>query len=288
MNLKEYKYLRSVSLIVNSETGKALDLSGLRISFSVTKGDFSSPNHAEISVFNLSDETASKIRKEYKEIILSAGYNDGLGLIFRGNIRRYWIGGQWGLDYDKTPTDNIMTFSCLDGDSQLQKSFVCMSMKSGSTQEDTLSELEKALKENGIFEGQKTELPKGETLPRGKVLFGNVSDLLTDYSRNVSASWSIQDGRLVVLSSRKLLPTEEMVFSAENGLIGMPKRSDRMIEFSTLLENRLRIGSNVRVKGVQGFYEIAGRVVTIEHKGDTHGPEWVTNVRALVSDVTEQ
>lgn len=288
MNLKEYKYLRSVSLIVNSDTGKALDLSGLRISFSVTKGDFSSPNHAEISVYNLSDETAAKIRKEYKEIILSAGYNDGLGLIFRGNIRRYWIGGQWGLDYDKTPTDNIMTFSCLDGDSQLQKSFVCMSMKSGATQEDTLNELEKALKENGIFEGQKTELPKGETLPRGKVLFGNASDLLTDYSRNVSASWSIQDGRLVVLSSRKLLPTEEMVFSAENGLIGMPKRSDRMIEFSTLLENRLRIGSNVRVKGVQGFYEIAGRVVTIEHKGDTHGPEWVTNVRALVSDVTEQ
>ena len=288
MELREYKYLRSCSLILNSKTGKALDLSGLRVSFSVTKGDYSSPNHAEISVYNLSDETIAKVRHDYKEVILSAGYSDKLGLIFRGDIRRFWIGGQWGIEYDKTPTDKILTLSCLDGDSALKKSFLCKSISAGSTFETTLKECEDVLEENGIGRGIKSNLPPGEALPRGKAFFGSVSNCLSSFSRNTDSTWSIQDGRLFVLSQNKISKSEEMVFSPEHGLIGNPKRGDRMVEFSTLLENRISVHDNVRIKGVQGIYEITGRVVTIQHKGDTHGNEWITNIKAVISDVTEE
>jgi hypothetical protein len=68
--------------------GDGVKTSALRVAFQVQKGDSESPNGAVIRVWNLSDETLLRSRKEFDRVILQAGYQDNYGLIYSGDVMR--------------------------------------------------------------------------------------------------------------------------------------------------------------------------------------------------------
>ena len=80
------QYLRTCKLIVYGSDLDGLDLSELRIKFSVKRSDTMTPNVADIRVYNLEEKTALRIRKEFTKVVLQAGYEGNYGVIFQGNI----------------------------------------------------------------------------------------------------------------------------------------------------------------------------------------------------------
>jgi hypothetical protein len=61
--------LRRCSLIVSDTSGNGLDLSNLRVKFTVEQADLSTarPNTAIITVYNLADETVANVINEYSQ-----------------------------------------------------------------------------------------------------------------------------------------------------------------------------------------------------------------------------
>ena len=80
------QYLRDASLIVGDAEGNGLDLSNLRFTFAVHRGDLQTPNSADIRVYNLGAETVDAIRQtdptpEFTRVVLQAGYTGNSGII---------------------------------------------------------------------------------------------------------------------------------------------------------------------------------------------------------------
>lgn len=65
---------RACSLLVADAAGQGLELGELRVVFATKKGDIETPNTAEIRVYNLSNDTANQIQREFTRVVLQAGY----------------------------------------------------------------------------------------------------------------------------------------------------------------------------------------------------------------------
>ena len=85
----QQQWIRKVGLVVSNGPGSdGIDLSNMRIKFRTFQADLpSTPNHVEIRIYNLSDDTANKVQKEFTSVHLDAGYEGGsYGVIFDGTI----------------------------------------------------------------------------------------------------------------------------------------------------------------------------------------------------------
>src|SRR5260364_327705 len=118
--LMTQQWLRKVSLILGDEDGEALNMSELRVAFSVQGGVVLNPKHADILIFNV----AQHIQKEFRCVELQAGYADNAGLIFSGTaiqIRRARLGA----------TDTYLHIVATDGDAAHNFSVVHATLAAG-------------------------------------------------------------------------------------------------------------------------------------------------------------
>ena len=92
------QYIRTCALTVGDPKGEALDLSELHIRFGIINGDVQTPKTANIRVYNLAPETAKRVRKEYTQVVLQAGYEGMAGVIFSGQVKQVIIGRENATD----------------------------------------------------------------------------------------------------------------------------------------------------------------------------------------------
>lgn len=294
------QYLRKCSLIVADDTGDGLDLSQLRITFTVTKTEAESPNTAEIKVYNLSDDTAQRIQKEFTRVRLQAGYVEGFGLIFDGTVKQVYRGRENG-------TDTFLGIVAADGDKSYNFAVVNKTLAAGSTQRDQMGAAIESMNAGGVSTGYLPDSP-GDRLPRGKVMYGMARGYMRQSSQTTNSSWSIQDGKVQVVPLTGLLPTQAVVLNSRTGLIGTPEQSTEGINVKCLLNPLLKIGGKVQIKEEdiqrakldltqkEGEKEKAKpakiaddgsyRLIKVEHVGDTTGQDWYSNLICIDVDET--
>ena len=292
------QYLRKCSLVVAGASGDGLDLSSLRIVFKTKKSDAQTPNTAEIRVYNLSEETALKIRKEFQTVTLQAGYEGNYGVIFTGNIKQVRFGRESG-------TDTYIDIAAGDGDDAYNFAIVNTTLAAGAKQSDQINASAGAMASKGVGKGYIGDTG-GQGLPRGKVMYGMARDYLRQSAAASDTSWSVQDGKLQVVSLTGTLPNQAIALNAKSGLVGTPEQTNDGIKAKCLLNPLLKIGGKVQIneKDVaeaklpdtdkkadankpasiadDGTY----RVLTIEHSGDTRGNDWYSEIVCLDVDAT--
>ncbi|SDI54028.1 phage protein [Pseudomonas panipatensis] len=295
------QYLRQISLkIGNDET--ALDLSDLRIRFSIRRGDLKTPNSADIRVYNVSDQTAQRAQKEFERIVLQAGYAGNYGVIFDGTIKQVRRGRE-------SQTDTYLDITAADGDSAYNFAVMNASLAAGSTPDDHLQVALQAMASRGITMGQGMTL-SGNKLPRGKVMFGMVRDHLDNLGKTQDLSWSLQDGQLTLIPNTAYLPGEAVVVTSATGMVGLPEQTQNGITVKMLLNPSVKVGRRLQIDNASiqqyryglslgdtnsnqwvknssflsadGFY----RSIVVNHSGDTRGNEWYTDVICLAVDAT--
>lgn len=300
------QYIRKWSLILT--TGSAgLDLSQLRIRFRVTQGDTEAPGTAAIRVYNLAPSTANAVEKEYQRVVLQAGYENGnYAVIFQGTIKQIVRGRESALE-------SFVDIFAADGDEAYNFAVVNASIAAGSTLVDRVKAIAEPMSDKGVTLDsgaedalQKTLAPTGGTLPRGKVLFGMSRAALADVVTSGACTWSIQNGKIVVIPLTGYLPGEAVVLSAETGLIGVPEATVDGMRIKCLLNPLIRIGTRVKIDNAainlttirsQGFPRYSDlsfvaspardgvyRVLVVEFTGDSHGQEWYGDIVALAID----
>lgn len=292
------QYLRKVNLIVFGTDLNGLDLSQLRIKFVVKRSDTMTPNVADIRIYNLEEETAIRIRNEFKRVILQAGYESNFGVIFQGNIKQVIIGRE-------SATDTYVDIVAGDGDRAYNYAIVNTTLAPGATPTDQVNASIQAMNGKGVTAGALGTFPN-EQLPRGKVLYGNSRNYLRNVAQTTDKSWSIQDEKVTFVSKTSYLPGERVVITSKTGMIGSPQQTNEGVNVKCLLNPLLKIGSRVELNNksierlkinlntpnsaanipapltADGVYYL----LVVEHQGDTRGVEWYSNLICLNIDIS--
>jgi len=260
------QWIRKILLIVhNKEEG--IDLSDLRITFSVRNASEESPNTLEARVYNLSKETianiigAKDISKggavkdgiwnnnaplqssygEFSNVTLNVGYENGsFGVIFTGQIKQYRVGRE-------SPTTTYLDILAADGDF-LYNSFTNKSYEKGTNMNDIVEDIVKNIQPDSPSPVYKIDTdPTHFTTPRGVVSFGMSRVQLRHMAFSLGATWSIQNGTVSIVSKNQVEDTNFVEINAQTGLIGIPEQTADGIRFKCLLNSELMIGGMIKI-----------------------------------------
>ena len=296
------QWLRKVTLVV-SKDDKGIDLSSFHIKFNIEAADIESPNNATIRVYNMSPETVAKIKGEFSQVSLSAGYQYGnFGLIFKGEIMQFRTGKEDALT-------SYFDILAADGDIAYNQGFINKTLGKGATPSQILDELAKSMNDSTVQKDQlKTDLQHFPMI-RSSVYFGMSRALARNVASTLDASWSIQNGQVVVTPMRGYDPSHVVELNARTGLIGVPEQAEDGIHIRCLLNPRLRVGGTVKINNkslnqlsqqgtnvtransrtqIQNNAALSDdgtyRVFVLDHEGDTRGNQWYTNIIGLAVD----
>lgn len=230
---------RKVSLIVSAGTN-GLDLSQLRFRFEVHAADTETPNTATIRVYNVSDNSANSIIKEFTSVTLQAGYQNGnLGIIFQGDIKQFRRGRERNVD-------SYLDILAADGDEAYNFGVVSKSFAAGSSPDDQLSALSTAMGTQ-LDPNAASYASTGGILPRGQVMFGMARLYMRSIAKNNNARWSIQNGKVTLVPITGYLPGDVIVLNSATGMLGTPEQTDNGIKIRCYLNPLIKIGQRVQI-----------------------------------------
>lgn len=227
------------------------------IDFEITRQNWGSSQHATFRVYNLGPKTRNRLYKdpyaltEYRAVQFRAGYEDdiSLPLCFNGYVSSatsYRVG-----------RDVITEITCYDGGQVMANGFISQTMASGLSVQQILKTLANALPRaaGSPIIGSFTSVSS-----RGKVLFGNIWNLILQESGNLA---TIDNGQVKILNYNEAIDAEIPLIDASSGLLGSPKRSATSLDFDMILEPRLTMGQIVQLQSVvnplfNGTYKVQG------------------------------
>ena len=301
------QWKRKIQIIIGKK-GTGLLVENLRIHFEVGKTIESAPNVAIIKIYNLHPDNEAKVKNEFDEVLLNAGYEGAMRLVFRGNIKRVYRYRE-GADY-------ITEIEAGDGDKDFSRAVMNETLAAGTTNAQLVDRAVGTFKGVGGTTKGHVQVTERSRL-RGKVISGNTRDVLHDVSRESGANWSIQDGQLVIVSANDVLPGEAIVIRADTGMLGAPEINDKGIAVKCLMNPMLRVNgaikldnNGIKAKRVKaqalatkrekqetnaplgreneqlvrldpdGIY----KVLKLTHKGDNRGQDWVSEIECIGLD----
>lgn len=295
------QYLRAFSCIIGG-AGGALDFADFRVVFTIRRGDFQTPNTADVRIYNLSDNTANRVDNEFTRIQIQAGYQSNLGLIFQGTIKQFRKGRE-------DQKNSYLDVTAADGDEAYNFATAVGSLAAGHTAKDRWAFLNQQMAAQGVTAGDAPFLPKNASV-RGRVYCGMTKDYLRQFATDQGCAWSIQDGQLTLIQKTSFQGGRVPLISPQSGLIGVPEQTQNGIAVRTLLNPRLKIGQLVQIQGtinqarlgtsvgdqvttnynLQAGAKVSGDglyyVMVAEHQGDTRGNPWYTDLVCLAADAT--
>lgn len=282
--------------VIIGQSGRGLLVEHLRVWFEVTKTVDPAPNTAVIRIYNLNPENEARIKNEFDELLLNAGYEDSMRLVFRGNIKHVYRYRE-GADF-------ITEIEAADGDKDFQTAILNMTLAAGASNQQLV---DRAVGSFGSTQMGYVEVPH-KTRLRGKVVTGNTRTILDELARDSGANWSIQDGQLTIVPENKMLPNEAIVIRADTGMLGSPEVNDKGVEVKCLLNPQIAINGAIQLDNagikaqrakdrkkteksgeriVDDPTQLTGetarlapdglyKVIRLIHRGDTRGKEWQT------------
>lgn len=274
-------YNRALTVAVGPAGGEGVILSDVRVRFAITRDDTDEPNDIDVSIFNLSAQTRAKFETTDNRLILQAGYTaTGLRMLAIGDIVQ-------GITEFNAP-DVETRVVAKDGGKALRDARVSVSYEAGVEAKKMVKDLTDTLEVDEVEIG----VDLTGAFKYGWSFFGNARDGLNKLAGKFGFQWSIQNNTLQITPKRGVTTREAIYLSASTGMIGSPTRLDRTQENQTkakeppglrvdcLLNPALLPGDTVVIDSAV-FPRASYRIKTVDHRGDTHGPDWTTSLEVI-------
>jgi hypothetical protein len=284
------QYKRHVQIIVGKDGKGLLIEENLRIVFEVVKDIQSSPNTANIKIYNLNAEHIAQIGGEFTDVIVNAGYEGGMRVVFRGNIKRAYRYRE-GNDY-------LVEIDAGDGDNDFRGAVINETLAAGTSDSQVIDRCLGSFL-GGTNKGHIAGIPATGRL-RGKVISSSTRDVLSKIAAKNNCNWSIQDGQLQIVPVNDVLPSQAFVVNADTGMLNAPEQEDTGIRVKTLLNPQYQIDGRIQLdnkdirekrggENESGNQESPSRldpdgiykIVKLTHKGDTHGNDWYSDIETV-------
>jgi len=256
------------------------EIDKLRISFDITKTLFSEPNQARITVFNLAEATRNSInqatiigeQKEGSPVLLVAGYENLTEELYRGEVIK--------VLHKKESVDWQTTINAGDGYSSIATTIVEKSWKSGVRLNQVANFV---ISEMGVGKNDTSTVASDllqKKMDKGYNASGSAAKVLDNISKLVGGSWSIQDDKLIILKNRTAATLSAIVINQETGMVQTPIRTERGINFTSLLNPKIKPGSFIKLES-KNISETSLVVQKVRYTGDNWGTQFYCEVEAL-------
>lgn len=279
-----------------NSTDTVLDVSNLRIQFSITRIAMLYPNQAKITIYNLNAEMENSIVQEGYRVIVEAGYPANYGQIFDGTVIMC-------NRYKQSATDYILNIIALDGNQFLNEGFCTFSYAKGQTARQVVQNIcDKA--SNPISLGYASPQLDTITYSKGATVYGSPKTTLADIARSINGTWFVDNGKLYMIAysdNAAKLPgglNQAVKLSPKTGLLGNPQQVDFGIQARCLLNPKIMPYGLISVEsqyitqqlvsignfsqGISRAYELDPdgiyRVCSVTFTGDTRGNEWYADI----------
>ncbi|MBX4889765.1 phage protein [Rhizobium bangladeshense] len=253
----------------------------IRIEFNIDKDTSSSPNSADITIFNLSESHRNSVGKEFDAITLEAGYippeGDGnVGVIFKGAVR--------DVEHRREGPNILTIISCGDGTKALKRATISKSFPKGTPVKDVVDELYKQLEKEGVSRGE-WKFPddvESKTFKRPYAVCGTCARELDTIGRGNGFYWNIQNETMEIVPGNGFIGGVVLI-SPETGMIGTPAITDNGVRVAALLNPDVRPNRRVQLKsdtlemnGDDGMY----RVTSVSYSGNNMDGEFKIDITA--------
>ena len=249
-------YLRNVRVRIVSQIGIGKTLTGLRVIFDIDKTNEANPNRADVGIYNVNENTKGILEAKNTKVFLDAGYGDDLQTIFVGNVTK--------VTHDNRSPDILTKLELGDGDNAFRNGRIEEGFPPGTS---TSHLFDKLIEASGLGRGAVKGIPD-VNYANGIVLSGSVRHNLNELCKKSDLEWSIQDEAIQVLPKKQFNLDSIALLTPETGLIGSPSKTKKGIEFTSLLQAKLRPGGKVKIESrdYNGIFKLR----KVNHKGDTH------------------
>jgi hypothetical protein len=228
----------SINLTEGQQGAPAL---GLRCRFEISQWTMQAPNILKLMVSNILPATARQfVQKEFAHIQIDAGYQDGHGIIFQGNITQAIYGRE-------SPTDTLLTVYAGDGDHAHNYATVNTTLPPGSTPQQHLNTAVQAMQPFGVSQGFIGVDLSTPTYSRAVTLFGMARDVLSNIAKFKNASVSYQQEQVTMVPKGGSAPGGAIVLNSQTGLIGMPTQTIDGIFARCLINPSIKVHSQVQI-----------------------------------------
>lgn len=296
----QWKRNCKLTIQIDANDPKALDLSQFKIVFTVGQATSEQPKAAEIYIYNLSDSTMNLLagvdsQKINTQVILECGYGSELSVVFKGRVFQY----RRGRD---NPTDTWLCVLAISGDAVQNDALVNQSIPAGTSKNEVSNILVSETNKYGLVTGEIASISE-QQYPRGRVFFGSLHDSIQQFGKENNIDFDYSDD--VISSINKLGFSVEpvQVLTPKTGMVGMPQLTSEGLIVKCLLNPKLKRKGRVQVDmsnlqtesydigyssqqvdqpyknpklatNAEGMFIIQA----IEHSGDTRGDEWYTHL----------
>ena len=262
------------------------------------------PNILKLEVSNILPTTARQFtQKEYKHIVVDAGYQDGHGVIFQGNITQAIYGRE-------SATDTLLTVYAGDGDHAHNYATVNTTFPPGSTPQQHFNAALQAMQPMGVSQGFVGVDLSTPTYPRAVTLFGMARDVLSNIAKFKQATVSYQQEQVTMVQNGQSAPGGAIVLNSQTGLIGVPTQTIQGIMARCLINPSIKIHTQVQINqadimggaapitttdpnaelGQSMLAPIAAdglyTVYKVDVNGDTRGNPWYQDLAMIATNVT--
>jgi len=138
------------------------------------------------------------------------------------------------------------------------------------------------------------------------VMYGNSKNYIRGIADSTGFAWSMQDEKINFVKQTTYLPGTAVVLTSKTGLIGTPQQTNEGVNCRCLLNPFIKIAGRVQIDNrsverlkinlsvpnsaanipapvnADGIYY----VLVVEHKGDTRGTDWYSDLVTLNVAVT--
>lgn len=245
------------------------DIMGLDIAFEIEKDLSPEPNPCHIEIYNLGPDNRAGLSKYGQvPVVLKAGYRDGVGVIFCGDMLR--------VTHLKEGPAWKTVLASGDGAMAIQTKRIGKSYTKGTPVKTVVDDLAKQM---GFTHGHSLEKLNAlsKVLERSFVVSGNPMVEITRLLSRHQMTASIQNGSLQVLEKGGSIQKEAILLSAETGLISTPEPGSKgEITIRTLLIAELVPGRQVFVEST--VFNGLLSVQQVRFSGATFGQQWESEI----------
>ena len=254
-----------------------------KVTFTVSH-DFGGANsYADISIYNLSSDTANEAFSRGDKVTFRAGYVDTIDSIFSGDIQNTFR--------IRNGPDVITRILARGGRSLNRQSNISTTLGAGALIVDIIRECVTAMGHALIIEpSQFANVP---AYPRGQVLNGDPRVYLDNLSNAHQFDYTIENDKVIVVRRGMFRPGDIHEVSQFTGMEGIPIITEVGADVNIRLNPKIRIGGRFQIQSTSATFnfsnlyfqnvpESAGqgvyRIFRVTHSGDTWGDSWTTTI----------
>ncbi len=269
--------------VLIGQNGQAIQIENLFIKFEVVKEAVRTPGEGFIKIYNLNENNETRIKEQFEQVRLLAGYDDNIGIIFNGDGRN--------VERDRQGLDRVSNVTLGGNVQRITRARVDRSYEGQVTVRQIIQD---ALPSFNLDFDSLDVIPLNAT-QQDFAFSGRTSDMFKMLLTPLNINFFESDGSISFsVRGEPRQNVNAFLVSQNTGMVGTPSITDNGIKVTTLLNAQLNLNDPIRVVSEvlqrapsgdaqnakaseqQGFYKITKLV----HRGDNREGEFVTEIQA--------